>query len=89
MASTQKENLPTPQNVAKIATEKATLNRIALIGIFGSETNLSALIRETNGDIARVSVGDIFNGGVVKAIGKDNLILSRNGKTKVMKLPRA
>ncbi len=89
MASSDAENLPTPENVAKIATEKASLDRVALIGVFGSEANPSALIREKNGDIARVTVGDTFNGGVVAAIGPDSLMLSRNGKTKVMKLPRA
>ncbi|MGC1495203.1 MAG: pilus assembly protein PilZ [Sulfitobacter sp.] len=89
MASTDTENLPTPESVAKIATQQASLNRVAVIGIFGSETNLNALVRENNGDIARVSVGDKFNGGVIKAIDADSLILLRSGKTKVMKLPRA
>ncbi|MGJ8616948.1 MAG: pilus assembly protein PilZ [Sulfitobacter sp.] len=82
------ENLPTPENVAKIATQTATLSRIALIGVFGSEANLNALVRENNGDFARVAVGDRFNGGVVAAIGKDRLVLNRNGKSKVMKLPQ-
>ena len=88
MATTEK-NLPTPANVAKIATETANLNPIAVIGIFGSATSLSALIREHNGDIARVTVGDSFNGSVVQAIDEDSVVLSRGGKTKVMKLPRA
>ncbi len=88
MASKEK-NLPTPENVAKIATQKAPLNRIAVIGIFGSAANLNALVREGNGDFARVSVGDRFNGGVIKAIDNDSLVLIRSGKTKVMKLPRA
>ena len=89
MATTTEENLPTPENVAKIATETANLKSIAVIGIFGSATNLTALIREHNGDIARVTVGDSFNGGVVRAIDEDSVVLSRRGKTKVMKLPRA
>lgn len=87
MAS-KEENLPTPENVAILATKKSTLSRIALIGIFGSDANPSALLREDYGSFARVTIGDSFNGGVVEAIGTDSLILSRGGKTKVMKLPR-
>ena len=89
MASSDEENLPTPENVAKIATERANLDRVALIGVFGSESNPGALIRDNDGSIARVSVGDAFDGSTVAAIGADSLILSRGGKTKVMKLPRA
>tara|TARA_R110000787_G_scaffold106272_5_gene213923 strand:+ start:119 stop:388 length:270 start_codon:yes stop_codon:yes gene_type:complete len=88
MTSKQETPVPTPENVAKLATEKATLTRTALIGVFGSEANLSALIRGFNGDIARVTVGDSFDRSLVSAISKDSLILARGGKTKVLKLPR-
>ena len=88
MASKEK-NLPTPASVAKIATESVALNPVTVIGIFGSDASLSALVREGNGDIARVAVGDSFNGGLVEAISKDSLILSRGGKSKVMKMPKA
>jgi Tfp pilus assembly protein PilP len=89
MASSKEENLPTPENVAKIATEKAKLDPVALIGIFGSEANLTALVRESNGDITRVTVGSRFNGGVIAAIGDDSIVLSRRGRTKLLKLPQA
>lgn len=89
MATKTKRNPPTPASVAKIATEKAALSRVALIGTFGSASHPGALVREENGDISRVEVGDTFDGGVVAAIGKDSLVLNRNGATKTLKLPRA
>lgn len=88
MATTEK-NLPTPKKVAKLATEKASLSRTALIGIFGSDANPSALIRSDGGDIAKVKVGDTFQGSVVSAISNDSLVLARRGKAKVLTLPRA
>ena len=87
--ATKEKNLPTPKNVAKLATEKASLQRTALIGIFGSDANPSALIRGDGGSIAKVTVGDTFQGSVVSAIGNDSLVLARRGKSRVLTLPRA
>lgn len=87
--ATKEENPPTPKKVAKLATEKASLSPTALIGVFGSDTNPSALILSDGGNIAKVTVGDTFKGSVVSAINSDSLVLARRGKAKVLKLPRA
>lgn len=79
----------TPKNVADLATQQTTLDRTALIGVFGTETAPGALMRLPGGKIARVAVGDSVAGGTVLAIGKDQLVLSRLGSQSVLKLPRS
>ncbi len=80
---------PTPAKVAKLATDQVLLDRTALIGTFGSDANPGALVREGNGTVTRVTVGDKVAGGVVAAIAPDRLVLSRHGKTEVLELPRS
>lgn len=84
-----KDQQATPQKIASIATEQATIDRTALIGVFGNEKAPNALMREANGKIARVSTGDRVAGGTVQAIGTDRLVLNRNGRAKVYRLPKS
>ena len=79
----------TPENVAKLATMKADLPRLALLGIFGQTTAPKALVRDTSGEIETVAVGDRFARGTVQAIGEDQLVLSLSGgSTKVLRMPK-
>lgn len=88
MSSTEIQQ-PTPARVAEIATVEARLARTALIGIFGSTTAPGALVRTSNGKIARVGIGDKVAGGTVAAIGEDQVLLSMGRRTKALKLPRS
>ncbi|MEW9922107.1 pilus assembly protein PilZ [Marimonas sp. MJW-29] len=83
--STSDKQEPTPAHVAEKATQSARLPALALIGIFGSENALNALIREKNGTIQRVAVGDRISGQTIAAIGEDRVVLG-NGNT--LKLPQ-
>ncbi|MCX7566216.1 pilus assembly protein PilZ [Sulfitobacter sp. F26169L] len=78
---------PTPPEVEKLATQEVRLDQTALIGIFGSSDTLKAMIRLPRGDTQTVTVGDRVAGGTVMAIGEDQLVLSRRGTQKVMRLP--
>lgn len=79
---------PTPPEVEQLATQEARLDRIALIGVFGSVENLRALIRLPQGKTQTVTKGDTLNGGTVLAIGEDQLVLSRPNGHKIMQMPR-
>ncbi|MFD2738634.1 type II secretion system protein N [Sulfitobacter aestuarii] len=87
--SSQDRPGPTPANIARLATSKAPLGSVTLIGIFGSTSAPGALIRTRSGRISRVSLGDRIGGAVVAAIADDTLVLSRRGRNEVLKLPRS
>lgn len=77
----------TPAPTTGAAQEHATisdaidLRALALIGIFGPEADLRALIRLPNGRIERVGVGDRVARQDVVAIGADAVVLARGSKT--------
>ena len=81
------QNGTTNAKVAQLATEKAQLDRTALIGIFGSSNRPGALVRESNGRVTRVGVGDRIDGALVSAIGETRLVLSQRRGTKILELP--
>lgn len=85
--STPTDGTPTPQKVVDLATQNARLERLALIGTFGSTIAPGALMRLPDGDFERVAVGDKVAGGTVTAIGEDRLVLSRMGSELVLSLP--
>lgn len=87
--STTEIQEPTPSHVAKLANETARLPALALIGVFGSTEAPVALIRERNGTIQRVTVGDAVAGKTVAAIDDDRVILSSGGQTKTLSLPKS
>ena len=78
----------TPPKVERHATEKADLDRTALIGIFGTPQSLRALIRLPNGRTQTVAIGDSVAGGTVRAIAEDRLVLSRMGQQSTMRMPQ-
>jgi len=86
--STQDAGTPTPQKVEQLATQAVQLDRLALIGISGTQGAPRALIRMPQGDTQTVKVGDTIRGGIIEAIDADQLVLSRNGTQQVMRMPR-
>lgn len=74
-------------SVGQIATQRAPVSGLALLGIFGSNRAPGALIRERNGRVRRVGIGDRAGGAVVSAIGDRAIVLTRGGRNSVLKLP--
>ncbi|WP_128253543.1 hypothetical protein [Falsirhodobacter deserti] len=74
--------IPTSASVAQQATQngKLPLGRTNVISISGSESNRSALVRQKNGRVSRLKVGDRIEGGVIAAITR-NAIHYRKGNT--------
>jgi len=83
-------DIPTSASVAKQATEKNVLNlsQVALIGIFGNSAGRYAMIRQPNGSIKRVTVGDRIDGGRVAAITATELQYQKGGRMVTLSLPR-
>lgn len=73
----------TPENVARIATEPHVLRdrKLTLIGLFGPDSDLRALVRLPSGRIKEVAPGNRLSVGQVIAIDRKGLLLSRNGET--------
>lgn len=86
--STQDPGTPTPPKVEQLATQEVKLDRIALIGLFGTATAPKALIRLPQGETRTVTVGDRIAGATVGAIGEDRLVLLRGSRQEVMQMPR-
>jgi hypothetical protein len=86
--ATEITGTPTPSTVKQLATQEVQLPKTALLGIFGTAAAPSALILLPKGKTQIVTVGDAIGRGTVLAIGKDGLVLGRNGAQYVMRLPR-
>jgi Tfp pilus assembly protein PilP len=88
MAQTQ-DTTPTPAAVARQATEQTTANLDALIllGTFGPSDDMTALLRLSNGTVARVSTGDDIGGDTVVAIDEGRLALNQNGTAHWLSMP--
>ncbi|WP_045386916.1 hypothetical protein [Falsirhodobacter sp. alg1] len=82
--------IPTTASVASNATQDDVLamNRTNVISISGSETNRTALVRQSNGRIARVSIGDRLDGGVVAAITENAVHYRKGNKLYAIEMPR-
>jgi len=83
----------TPSGTERIVAREATsrgldMGRVNLIGVFGTQQNRTALIREVDGRIRRVKVGDRIEGGRVAAIGSDELRYVRDGQNITLRMPR-
>ncbi|SFR56982.1 hypothetical protein [Litoreibacter janthinus] len=76
--------------VGELATKPNRLNldRETVIGIFGKENDLGALLRLPTGDIVRIKTGDTALGGVVKAIGDNSVIILAEGRTRRLRLKK-
>lgn len=82
--------IPSNASVSKTATEKDVLvmNKVALIGIFGSDSSRYAYVRLANGALKKVKVGDALDGGTVVAISATDLRYQKSGKVITLAMPR-
>lgn len=83
-------SIPTKANVAKEATVRNALNlgKINLIGVYGTQSNRYALVRQPNGRIVKVSAGDRLDGGRVAAVTATELRYEKRGQMLVLSMPR-
>ena len=77
-----------------LAEQKATvpealeLNALIVIGVIDSQNGARALLRSSQGQIARVGVGDEAFGVTIPAIGDDRVLATDwLGRTRALTLP--
>lgn len=77
------------RSVGDMATvrRKLNLNRTTLLGTFGDESALSALLRLPSGEVLRIAQGDEVWGGTIAAIGPGEVIIAQGSKTQTYRLP--
>jgi hypothetical protein len=82
-------SIPSNADVARAATNRneISLRDINLIGITGTSSNRSALVRLPSGRFVRVAVGDRLDGGRVAAIGTTSLQYVVNGRNITLEIP--
>ncbi|OUD09321.1 hypothetical protein BVC71_11540 [Marivivens niveibacter] len=80
---------PVPNSVATAATDRnvISLRQVALIGISGSSSNRTAIVRFRNGSVQSVRVGDSLDGGQVTAISERSLNYSKRGRVITLDMP--
>ncbi len=64
-----------------------TLDGLALLGVFGTEDAMRALVRHANGRIRKVAVGDRLAGGRVVAVLDHLIVANRLGETRTLRMP--
>ncbi|MEP3347921.1 MAG: hypothetical protein ABJN34_02825 [Litoreibacter sp.] len=76
--------------VARAATDNnaIALGKVALVGVVGTSSNRSALVRMPNGRIKKVGVGDRVDGGNIAAIGESQLKYTKGGRTLTLQMPQ-
>ncbi|MFD0979669.1 hypothetical protein [Tropicimonas aquimaris] len=76
--------------VAKQATVKnaLALNKVSLIGVYGTSNQRRALVRLPSGKYLKVQVGDRLDGGRVAAIGSSELLYSKSGRNITLTMPK-
>jgi len=81
--------LPTKASVARRATIRNAINlsRLNLIGVYGTPSRRSALLRLPSGRFVKVKNGDRVDGGKVAAIGTSSLSFVKGGRNRVLKIP--
>ncbi len=82
--------IPTRASVAKQATFKNAINlsKVNLIGVYGSNSNRHALIRQANGRFKKVQVGDKIDGGQIAAITATEVRYKKGGKMITLAMPK-
>ncbi len=83
-------DIPTTASVARQATIKnaINLNKVNLIGVYGTSSNRRALVRLSSGRYKKVQVGDRIDGGRVSAISQDELHYTKGKRKVVLKMPK-
>lgn len=79
----------TPPKVAGLATQSADLARHhpVVIGVFGPENAMSAMVLMPNGKTESVQRGQRIKGKQVVRIDKDGVVLAHNGREERLPLP--
>ncbi len=82
-------SIPTKASVAKQATYKNAINlsKLNLIGVYGTQSNRYALIRQENGRYKKVKVGDKIDGGKVAAITATELRYQKGSRMITLAMP--
>lgn len=82
---------PTRGSVADRATidNALKLNRVNLIGVYGSSSDRRALVRLPSGRYVKVKVGDRVDGGRVAAIRESRLEYTKGGQRYALTLPNS
>lgn len=82
--------IPTKANVAKQATyvNAINLSKVNLIGVYGTQSQRYALVRQANGRYRKVQVGDRFDGGTVKAITAGEVRYQKGGRLLSLTMPQ-
>ncbi|WP_299354237.1 hypothetical protein [uncultured Shimia sp.] len=83
-------SIPSSASVARQATitNAINLNKINLIGVYGTTSSRRALVRLSNGRYKKVQVGDRIDGGKVATISDTELRYVKSGKNVILKLPK-
>ncbi|MEO6300334.1 MAG: hypothetical protein ABIV25_15710 [Paracoccaceae bacterium] len=81
--------LPTSASVAKQATDRHAINtgKLALLGVFGSASQRYAMIRQPNGGVKKIRVGDQIDGGRVAAITTNAVQYQKGGRMLTLQMP--
>ncbi|MEM9583789.1 MAG: hypothetical protein AAGA08_11795 [Pseudomonadota bacterium] len=76
--------------VARAATDNnaIALGKVALVGVFGTSSNRSALVRMPNGRFKKVSIGDRVDGGRVAGIDSNSLRYVKGGRSVTLQMPK-
>lgn len=84
-----KDSGRTPAKVAGLATQDNAVNRhnLSLLGLYGPEDNLTALVRLPSGRLRKVERGTRLSDGLVVAIDAKGLVLSSRGGTQLLEMP--
>ncbi len=82
--------IPTRASVAKQATYKNAINlrNTNLIGVYGTPASRYALVRQSNGRIKKVAIGDRVDGGVVAAITATEVRYQKGGRLISLAMPK-
>lgn len=83
-------SIPTTASVARRATVNGAINlrKVNLIGVYGTASNRSALIRLPSGRYKKVQVGDRIDGGRIIAIGDGQLQYQKGGRNRTLTMPK-
>ncbi len=82
-------DMPTNASVAKQATIKRAINtnKLALLAVFGTPSTRFAMIRQGNGAVKKIKVGDTVDGGRVAAITENSVQYQKGGRIVTLSLP--
>ncbi|MEP4038189.1 hypothetical protein [Pseudophaeobacter sp.] len=79
----------TPSRVAKQATQSNALphRRLSLLGLFGAENNLQAMVRLPSGRVKTVKTGSRLALGRVLGIDTTGLVWEKSGRSQRFEMP--